>query len=156
MRKGLIIIVLAIMAVGYISCEKKPKPKDPEIKDYRDKWVGDWDFEVKPFYIYYEPIVDREIIGDTILSCLGKITYGNTDYSLNIDHCADIYHSRYMLLMDVDPSGQLERNNIYTSIPYAHGYFDGNNKVHIEYSNGSLAGHHKVIINGTKIEKDTK
>lgn len=44
MKKGLIIIILAITAIGYISCEKPKKEKD-----YRKKWVGNYSGE----YITY-------------------------------------------------------------------------------------------------------
>jgi len=44
MKKRLILLVLAITAMGYISCEKKPKEKD-----YRKKWIGEYNGE----YISY-------------------------------------------------------------------------------------------------------
>jgi len=40
MKKILILLILAITAIGYIAC-KKPKPAP----DYRDKWVGKYDGE---------------------------------------------------------------------------------------------------------------
>lgn len=40
MKKGLFIIVLAIMVIGFVSCEKPQKEKD-----YREKWIGSYDCE---------------------------------------------------------------------------------------------------------------
>jgi len=39
MKKGINLMILAIMAIGYVSCEK------PKEKDYRDKWVGSYECE---------------------------------------------------------------------------------------------------------------
>ena len=73
MKKGIILIVLAIIAIGYISCKKE--------KDYRDKWVGA--YECEEIYEYwfgadnqgtevYQTNVVVTVKGDSLLEFLER------------------------------------------------------------------------------------
>jgi len=55
MKKGLILMILAIVAIEYISCDKPEK-----VKDYRDKWVGTYECK-KCYGAGYVDYVDVDV-----------------------------------------------------------------------------------------------
>ena len=93
--KKLFMLILVVMAIGFISCEK-PKPEEP--KDYREKWVGS--YECEEIYSWwkligipgggftdtsgttvYQTIVEVTAIGDSALN----ITERNYNIEVNIE-----------------------------------------------------------------------
>ena len=93
MKKGLILIVLAIVSMTYISCEK---PKTEPEKDYREKWIGEYMGEYAWFffagYTNHE-ISNSDTINDAVLnvfilndSCLHIINDGRVrEVKINTD-----------------------------------------------------------------------
>ncbi len=67
MKKGLILMVLACIAIVYISCEK------PWEKDYRAKWVGAYECEKRYGAGYVEYVaVDVLVKEDSLLYIIEK------------------------------------------------------------------------------------
>ena len=83
MKKGLILIVLAIMSMTYISCEK---PKTEPEKDYREKWEGTYDCE-KILYSYIEQVtLDITIPDDSVLHISERVSglYSPLDHVVKV------------------------------------------------------------------------
>ena len=76
MKKGIILTVLLITAIGYISCDKPEK-----VKDYRDKWVGRYECSCDWWEGMLEnPVcIDITAKGDHILGILRNDTKENYD-----------------------------------------------------------------------------
>ena len=112
--------------------------KDKLEADYRDKWVGDWDFVVER--ISYTGWFTEH---DTVFYS-GIITIGNSDTTLNIRY----YKNTLLEDILVDKFGKLDKL-LYR--PFIQGQFEGKENVYIEYKNhnsSNLGDTH--IINGTK------
>jgi len=90
MKKELILIILAIMAIGYVSCEK------PKEKDYREKWVGTYECEEKYSWWLmseesgeeiFQTTVNITAIGDSTLKILENRTEKN--YETKVSNTGD-------------------------------------------------------------------
>ena len=95
--KKLFVLVLAIIAIGYVSCKKPESEPKPE-PDYREKWVGSYECERRWAYLSRDDsgtilIVERlsqSIVnvvekGDFILNFSQKGTKINYDAKVNTD-----------------------------------------------------------------------
>ncbi|MCL2722754.1 MAG: hypothetical protein FWD47_15600 [Treponema sp.] len=128
---------LIVLAVLLTTCKKET--------DYRDKWVGDWDFVVeREWWIMY---TDE---GKDTTYYSGKISYGNSSGDLYIKHS-----ETDTLLIDVDESGKLYFSD-GGGHDYADGQFEGNNKMILFYHDGGLGGWMAFNISGIKKEGDKK
>jgi len=117
-KQHFFLIALAILfIIAMVSCQK----------DYREKWVGDWDF----VRIKYERYDDMER-HDTIYYS-GKITLGDAPDKLIINS-ATFWVEKDGFLSDFD----------------WHGRFTGNNKVYIGTSLEHPHGEWSISISGTK------
>jgi len=73
MKKGLIFkkllaIILSIVAIRYISCERT-KPPEP---DYREKWVGEYECEAVDGSNVYQTLVSITAESDSMLKIFDK------------------------------------------------------------------------------------
>ena len=122
--------MICIMLV-FNSCKK-------EKEDYRVNYIGDWDFVVER--IYYTGWFTEH---DTVFYS-GIIFYGSYDTTLNITY----YKNNTLLDVSIDKFGTLDN---FFNRPTIRGQFEGNDKVHIEYSNLNPAGLGDTrIIDGAK------
>jgi len=135
MKKGLILLVLASIA---IACVKPQKPKD-----YREKWVGDWDFVVERTW---NRGWDR---GHDTVYYSGTISLGSTDSTLNVKYLSVITSTD----IPVDKFGKID-NKAYYCNPCINGQFEGNDKVHIRYGYNTGATSSTSIIDGIKKKGD--
>ena len=130
--KKLFVIILAMMAIGYISCKK----------DYREKWVGNWDFEIN-YTVWVNPPSGGPsyCCFDTLYSYSGKISLGVDINQLNINYMEDD-----LVLVVVDEYGKIsgEYHN------RTEGQFEGKNKVYISDNYYTKASHSIYTINGEK------
>ena len=136
--KKLFVVVLAFIAIGCISCEKLKK-------DYRDKWVGDWCFEINNHWWSY-----GGKSGDSIYYYLGKICMGDMDNELKID-----YTEYASIIMEVDKSGKLFLNSMDPHVG-GNGQFEEADKIYLEHKGGGQGGGYSQKINGIKIKEEKK
>ena len=135
MKKGLIITVLTIIAIGFVSCEKP---------DYREKWVGDWEFSTRSEYWEF----DVGVLRDTTYYYLGKISRGNASEQLNIT-----YMENCSMDLSVDENGKILKfsgEGINNAIRKANGQFEEIDNIYIYLELGGMGGGSKYTINGTK------
>jgi len=129
-------LAIAAMCITLFSTCKKDK------EDYRDKWVGDWDFVVK--YYLWDTVEGDLVCSDTIYYS-GKINYENSQKQLYIQ-----YMSTYSILVDVDESGKISKDDHPYWRDYTRGQFEGNDKIYIENGTKTLGSHTEYIVNGIK------
>jgi len=119
-------------------------------KDFRDKWVGDWDFVINRHW--WSGVGENYTEGDTVYYYLGKISIESTDNKLIIDYIGNI-----SLVMTVDELGRLLTIKDHPLGYTGNGLFDGNNKIYIEREGGyGHGGGGKDIVNGIKKTKGGK
>ena len=108
-------------------------------KDYRDKWVGDWDFVVERSWRIW--CTDHwDIQRDTIYHS-GEINLIGID-SLIIEYMETV-------TMHVDEIGNLSKGNYPYN--YAHGHFEKNDKIYLRTGyDRQRPGDWDHIINGIK------
>ncbi|MDL2239874.1 hypothetical protein LJC69_05745 [Bacteroidales bacterium OttesenSCG-928-K22] len=114
--------------------------------DYREKWVGDWDFIIDCKWF------EGEYSGRDTLFYLGKINCEYNDSILIIDYWANFTNIK----VKVDELGKF---SIISDVEnyYGEGYFEGDNKVYFLRSGGlSLGGGCTDIVEGTKRTKECK
>ena len=116
---------LAIITVLFSACKK----------DYRDKWVGNWNFEVKSTSWSME--MDAKI--DSFYFS-GKISLGD-----NFDQLYINFEENYSLLVTVDESGKISNGGSY----YTDGQL-GKEKVYIKIITGTHGYRSEYAINGIK------
>jgi len=131
---------LAVIAVLFTACKKD--------KDYRDKWIGDWDFVVE--YYFWSTMEGYLLCSDTIFY-LGKINHENGQEQLYIQ-----YTPTHSILVDVDESGKISKDDHPYWRDYTRGQFEGNDKVYIENGTKTLGSHTEYIINGVKKKGNKK
>jgi len=114
-------------------------------KDYREQWVGEWDFVIASHKFNVDSIYQD--VRDTLYN-IGNIGLGNGKNELIIKCLEDYYLMPIMPIMQVDINGKL---SFYKSGHYyAEGQFAGKDLVHIFYHNGGLGGWLDLTINGKK------
>ena len=117
-------------------------------KDFRDKYVGEWDFEVKRHWWIGGDT------GDTIIYHSGKITLGKVENELII-YCFNDYNGKPIpIKASVDEFGEIIIDNDY----FGRGQFIGNSQVHFSsrYKHGGQGGGASDVIDGTKGKKGGK
>ena len=139
--KNVILLFLAGLCLTAGSCRKNNDCNE-EPKDYRDKWVGDWDF------ISIETWRVGMNSGCDTFYHSGKISLVGSD-SLNIE-----YTENYKITMHVDESGKLSK--YYPANEYARGQFEGNDKIHLERGYHGLPGGGDTKTEGQKREGGKK
>ena len=114
--------------------------------DYRNQWVGDWDFEV---------IIHSWMAGengyskyDTIYY-LGKISLIDIFNKINI-----AYMKNSSFNVKVNENGELY--DFPTDLHYKYGKFEGNSKIHSFIEWGGLGGGTRHTIEGVKMERRKK
>ena len=136
MKKGLTILVLAITAIGYISCEK-PNP------DYREKWVGTYECK-KEFTSSYPPgstgvsypLVDVVAVADSMLNL--------TERDISPNAMSGVHNN-----VKVNSDGSFSK--IDGNRPYIEGNFY-KDSIKINYSNGSAGGTITAYYTGKKLK----
>lgn len=123
------IIILTALSL-FICCKKE---------NYRDKYIGNWDFVVIVSKHNIDSIGQYE--EDTIYY-LGQISYGNTENEINIQYTKD-----NSIILNIDESGALSG---FPSPQYSSGKFDGFDKIHLYLRWGGLGGSLTHSINGVK------
>ena len=106
--KKLFMLILVVMAIGFISCEK-PKPEEP--KDYREKWVGSYECE-EMYHVRYL----KEFLLDTLSGTVSRI---DTSYCI-------VYQSTINVTVVGDSSLNIlenTREDSYEAKIDANGYF---------------------------------
>lgn len=88
--KGKLILILTVITQFLFSCSKE--------KDYRDKYIGNWNFEVRRI----EFSGDSILFNDTI-NYMGNITYGSSDNDIAIQ-----YTEEDVVTLTVDEEGNLD------------------------------------------------
>jgi transglutaminase/protease-like cytokinesis protein 3 len=116
------------------------------IVDYRTRWIGDWNFEVKRSY---KPPLESSI-RDTIYY-FGKIYIANVDNEININ-----YRENVILTVMVDELGNISKKHEDPHHYFTSGYFEGKNIIHIEDNYSGLASYHYRTIDGIKGERRRK
>jgi len=111
------------------------------VTDYREKWIGYWDFVQKNFSFDF-----GSVSWDTTYY-LGKISLGKTSYTLTIE-----YSENSSIVMSVSKDGSLFYDVRHT------GGFAENNRVYLRFSGGSMNGTTKWTkdIEGVKKEESKK
>jgi hypothetical protein len=137
MKPQCFLYYLAAIAVLFMACEPKPEP------DYRDKWVGDWDFET--ISTSWQMDWPQSIV-DT-LYFTGKIFIGDEDNQLSINYLKD-----HCYVIKVNEEGGFSEGGT----EYVFGQFEGEDKVLIETRHGGHGGNVQETIGGTKIKKGGK
>ena len=112
----------AVVAVLFTACKK-----DKEDKDFRTKWIGDWNFDVKRSEFHY----GNE--SETTYCYSGEISLGNSPYELQIK-----YNQSSLLKAYVNEDGSLHVPEIY--IHNYSGQFEGNDRMHLHMEGGTLNG----------------
>ncbi len=122
-------VLLGLLII--ISCKKEPL-------DYRNKFIGDWEFKVERTefntdsigYYYHDS-----------LTYFGQIKYGNNDDEILIEYSID--NSIYLAI---------DRENELSDFPtyYCGGEFYGHEKIHLYLRWGGLGGGITHIVDGEK------
>jgi len=114
------------------------------VADYRERWVGDWDFVVRED----ELVLDGVMKKDTSYY-LGKITLGNASNDLNIQYTE--YKSMTVTVL----KGGLIFNSTHES---PSGKFDGSNGMHLNVVSKTMSGsrYWSLDIEGVKKEEYAK
>lgn len=111
-----------------------------EEKDYRDGWIGDWDFIIETRIYIPKPdtLVHPEY--DTVFYS-GKIGLAGIDSMINIK-----YLSNDSIFLKIDENGTLSK------FPngYCRGRFEGYNKIYLYLRWGGVVGGISHTINGIK------
>jgi hypothetical protein len=112
------------------------------IVNYRNKWIGDWDFEVKRSWfnspdsggdtLYY---LGKISLVDDLVECLYNL--------LNIE-----YLENRSIILKVDENGELF--DFPTDLHYKDGHFEGNDKIALYLEWGGLGGGTSYFIDGIK------
>jgi len=130
MKKIIITLVTATVVILFFftGCDRTPK-------DFREQWVGDWDFETK--IRAWED--DIGVWYDTIYY-LGKISIGSKNDELLVK-----YMERDSAFLNIEEDGTIIKiTKAYwygSSLWGKHdGYFDGYEKIHLFISDGGLGG----------------
>jgi len=127
-----IIITITVLLLFFTGCKK----------DFRDKYVGEWEFVInRHWWIGGDT-------GDTIIYCSGKITLGKIENELII-YCFNDYNGNPILIKaSVDEFGEIIIDNDY----FGRGQFIGNSQVHftVRYIRGGQGGGADDIIDGIK------
>jgi len=137
-KQHFFLIALAILLITVmVNCQK----------DYREKWVGDWDLIVIE---YKRDHYDER--HDTICY-LGKISLGDAPDRLNINY------KNGFLIVGEDGGAVLFYGQWW--IPRAYGNFIGNNKLYMSYRSEDEPGSspqfsHTLTIDGVKREESKK
>ena len=133
--KNVILLFLAGLCLTAGSCCKNNDCNE-EPKDYRDKWVGDWDF------ISIETWRVGMNSGCDTFYHSGKISLVSSD-SLNIEYIENL-----KITMHVDESGKLFK--YYPANESADGQFEGNDKIHLITRYWGLPGGSNTKTDGQK------
>jgi uncharacterized protein YjdB len=114
--------------------------------DYRRKWVGDWDFEVKA--TTWSMGTDTRI--DTFYYS-GKISINNTYFGkIEIS-----FKESYSMILNVDKFGKIS-DDPYGGYYYLDGQFEGKGKVYLKVISGTIGCITEHIFNGIKEEGGKK
>jgi hypothetical protein len=124
-------IILILIVISFACCEK-------EDKDFRDKYIGEWKFnvEITEFntdsigYYYHDS-----------LTYAGTITYGDSDNDIEIKYTND-----NSITLSLNENGEL--SNFPTQ--YCNGNFEGDNKIYLYLRWGGLGGGITHEIDGVK------
>ena len=130
--------IVAICVTLFSTCKK-------DKEDYRDKWVGEWDFVVEKFWW----VGGEETENDTLYYS-GKISLGDNDNDLYVE-----YIDNDTLNLIVNEDGELsvyDENYHY----HAEGQFERKNKVHFKFHGGGLGGGSTYTVDGIKKEGGKK
>lgn len=129
-KRGMIywlpILIATIAATG---CKKDPQPAD-----YRQKYLGDWDFKVHRVAV--NPFTGNT---DDSLAYTGSIRYRGSD-SLTIRYTAND-----SLTLIIDQAGKLTQNSCY-----CFGEFEGGTKLHMALRWGGNAHGEQHTMDATK------
>jgi hypothetical protein len=136
----------AIITVTTKNGRKTAKCSVTVDSDYRTKWVGDWDFEIKR----QAWRLDIGVWYDTLYYSGNISLEGVRGNQLNIKYIENI-----TLLMSTDESGKLSRIN-QTPHEYGYGQLARENKVHVEWGAHYGGGGGDDIIDGIKRKKGGK
>ena len=120
-----------IALIVLLGCEK-------ELFDYRNKFIGDWEFKVE------RSEINTNSIGYSYhdsLSYSGRIKYGDADDDLFIQ-----YSDENSITLKIDKENQLSDFPTH----YCSGEFEGNNKLHLYLRWGGLGGGITHIVDGEK------
>ena len=135
-NKNVILLFLAGLFLTAGSCCKNNDCNE-EPKDYRDKWVGDWDFiSVYTWQLNLNYGCDTSYYS-------GKISLVGND-SLNIE-----YMENRKITMHVDKSGKLSKYYSNARLS-ARGQFERNDKIHLIIGYHGLPGGWNYQIGGQK------
>ena len=123
-------LILKIIFIFFVSnCEK-------EKLDYREKYVGNWEFNVTRNEYYIGTIGDGYNKTDTIIY-FGKIEYGNSKNEIKATYTKDD-----VIIFNLNDAGVLS----YFVESYGGGKFENNNQIsfYYRYGGGGGGGIHRV------------
>ena len=141
MRKKYFIIVLTAMFIGLVSCEKPEKNPEP---DYREKWVGDWEFVAH--YSSYGMVT----LPAATYYYSGKISLDNDSMQLNMPYISYPYKENISMVLSVDENGKLSGFHAVGGNHYSYGAFRGNDTLSIYLRSGGMGGGISRYIDGVK------
>lgn len=127
-----IITIIFITIVLFSCCET-------ESKDYRDKYIGNWKFNVEITEINTDSIGYYK--HDT-LTYLGKISYGVSYNKIEIQ-----YTNKDNITLSINEQGELSD---FPTPQYCNGQFDGENIIQLYLKWGGLGGGITHKVNGIK------
>lgn len=124
-------ILVTIIVLLFNYCEK-------ERFDFRNKYVGTWNFEVETSNFNVPDIGD---FSSDDYEYTGEIRYGETDNKINI-----IYGENYSIELAINKDGELSDFPTH----YCSGNFIGNDSIHLYIRTGGLGGGSSHLIEGKK------
>ena len=125
------IYYLFFIALSFACCKK-------ENSDFRDKYIGEWDFNVKIVEFNTDSIGYYHCDS---LSYVGTITCSDSDNDIVIK-----YSNENSITLFLDENGELSNFPTY----YCFGNFEGDNRIHIYLRWGGLGGGIRHEIDGVK------
>jgi hypothetical protein len=134
--------VAAICVTLFSTCEKDKK--HVEKPDYRDQWVGDWDFVVERGFCSRDSGMTRI---DTIYHS-GTIMFGNEEWQIIIK-----YTENNEIVAYVNDYGQIcNPDQVYGIYSFSGDFIENNNNVYLYFGiwNGKKEGHECTSVIGTK------
>lgn len=131
MKKQRQLFWLLLGLIFIIGCKKEPF-------DYRNKFLGDWEFKVE------RTELNTDSIGyyyHDYFTYVGQIKYGSNDDELLIEYSDD---NSIMLKID--------KEDVLSNFPthYCSGEFDGKDRIHLYLKWGGLGGGVTHIVDGEK------
>jgi hypothetical protein len=131
MKKYVNLLWVLLLMIVLIGCKKEPF-------NYRNKFLGDWKFNVERFELNTDSI--GYYYHDS-LTYFGQIKYGNSKDQIHIEYSND---NSVNLTID--------KENILSNFPsqYCSGAFEGHEKLHLYLKWGGLGGGINHIVDGEK------